>query len=52
MRGTAGANVGEFGQIMQITVEAKLRTLLDGQQGAIEGLSAVAGHSQIFNLER
>lgn len=33
-----GANAGQFGQIMKITVEAKLRTLLDGQQGAIEGL--------------
>ena len=41
---TIGANVGESGQILKITVEAKFKTLLDGQQGTPEGLEAVAGH--------
>ena len=44
MGATIGANVGESGQILKITVEAKFKTLLDGQQGTPEGLEAVAGH--------
>lgn len=45
MGATIRANVGESGQILKITVEAKFKTLLDGQQGTPEGLEAVAGPS-------
>lgn len=44
MGATIGANAGESGQILKITVEAKFKTLLDGQQGTPEGLEAGAGH--------